>query len=962
MLARLRTSSPLFIAVSVAVIGSALAGCREDPVVPDAGLADGGMTADAMSIDRGPIDLGLPDPDAAPPPVPCDWPRDCPGGDCIDGVCVEFVPTSCFMGEPCPEGEICGEAGQWRGYCALPCELDRTCPLRPRPCEQKSNCPAGSNCNAGRCINDCVTDLDCDPGHCIDGECLPYPDIFTGAEPTPLGAPGQLYAGVGTAPLDFPIGVSMAGFGARAGKSTPYNITLGGSDRVFDAQDARALVLTTDDDLLIVLRLPLGWSTDDLRTLIAYKLQARTRDAAHPEGINYLSRIVTVATHSHSGPGRFWNLLAHTNLGVFGHGTFSPEMFDRYATSFAIAIERALDDLRPARFGYTIVDGFDPEGRIHTDRRSESPPLLDDRLMVWRVEDLSGRPMIGAVNFALHGTHMQHTWVTGDVAGAIETIATERLSAEAGQRVPVMFLNGNAGNVSPRGDASTDVDWGKMQTLGHLVWPIFRAAWEAAEPRADIDLEVVNKRIPIDYDRLGYDLTVPDFRDSFGKPHEYGGFSCVPDSRPPPAAPYMDGALGCRLDLQSFVGNPVVQVHKTALTAIRIDDLVVTTLPGEPTSELGLMLAAWVEADAAAAGRPGVRALNFGYSQDHQLYLVTPEDWFLGGYEASQNWFGWNHGIYIAGEARTLAAQLFTSAREDNTNPIKPTWWPALWDDTVIPTDTPGVLGQITTPPPARIDRGGLIEMWWNGGHPGVDLPWVVLERQNERGGFELVYRSVGVLLDDAGFESLKIYNGNYREVHAWTIRWEFPFDFPLGTYRLRVVGKARQGGTPVPYDTASEPFELRPAALTVHEQALDGRRLEVSFTLPDGPTNNTGRNAFDALETRGHLLRVDPFWRLDGLAKRWSFVLGPPIDDPRVMVTVAGGGAPVEVEAEPVSIDRALVTARGADGSEQVTVIPNWPAHRVAVEVPGPGRYTVFIDDRHGNRATIAVAADATR
>lgn len=954
--------SPLVFSIPFALMFAPLVGCDDDPVA-DVGAPDGDL--DGPPPDDGALpDAPTPDaaaPDAAPP-KPCEWPRDCPDGDCIDGLCVTFTPTSCFMGAECPPGEVCGGAGAWGWDCALPCELDRTCAVRPRSCAREADCPPRTNCNAGRCINDCVTDLDCAPGHCMDGECQPFPEVFIGAEPVPLGRPGQLYAGVGVAPIDFPIGVSMAGYGGRAGPQTPYNVTLGGSDRVFDVQDGRALVLTTDEDLLIVLRLPLGWSTDYLRSLVARKLQKMTESAEFPNGINYMSRIVTVATHSHSGPGRFWNLLPETGLGVFGHGTFSREMVERYATAFAQAIKLALDDLQPARFGYTIVDDFDPERHIHSDRRGESPPFLDDRLMVWRVEDLSGRPMMGAVNFALHGTHMQETWLTGDVAGGIETIASQRLSAEAGAFAPVMFLNGNAGNVSPRGDASTDVSWGKVQTLGHLVWPIFRAAWEAAEMRADIDLEVVNRRIPIDYDLLGYDATVPDFRDPLGKPFTYGGFSCVPEGREAGEPDYMDGALGCRLDLESFVGHPSVQVHKTSLTAFRIDDLVVTTLPGEPTSELGMLLAEGVEADAAAAGRAGVRALNFGYSQDHQLYLVTPEDWFRGGYEASQNWFGWNLGIYIAGEARSLARELFTPTREEASDAIKPTWWPNLRDDTVAPTDTPEPIGAITTPPPGRVARGALVEMWWNGGHPGVDLPWVVLEQQNERGGFEPLYRSPGVIFDDKGFESLKIYSGNYREVHAWTIRWEFPFDFPLGTYRLRVVGEARRGGVTVPYDAASAGFELVPAALAVHRRTVVDRRVTVDFTLPDGPTNDNGRNAFDGLVPRGHLLRVDPAWRLDGLAKRWSFILGPPLDDRRVMVTVAGGGAPVEVEAEPVSVDRGLVTARSGDGTEVVTVIPAWPAHRVEVALPGPGRYTVFIDDGHGNRATVAVAAEENR
>lgn len=933
-------------------------GCNEAPAPTDAGPPDAALDMAPPPPDSGPPPDAAP-PDAAPP-VACVWPADCPDGDCIDGLCAPAVADRCLNDVPCPEGELCG-GGALKFFCLLPCELDRSCPTRPRPCTGPRSCLPGTNCKAGRCINDCVIDSDCpDGGHCIEGECLPFPDILHGTPLEGLAEGEGLLAGVGVAPLSYPIGVSMAGYGGREGPMTPYNVSLGGSDRVFDHQDGRALVLSTARDTVVVLRLPLGWSTDFLRTRIAMEVQALTVSPEHPQGIDILDKLVTVATHSHSGPGRFWNLLPGTGLGVFGHGDFSPEMLDRYALSFARAIALAFDDLQPARFGSVVIDDFDPERRVHSDRRGESPPFLDDRLMVWRIEDLEGRPMMGAISFALHGTHMQETWVTGDVAGGIERIASDKLSAEAGRFVPVMFLNGNAGNVSPRGDRATDVSWGKIQTLGHLVWPIFRDAWDRAVPRDSIDLEVVSRRIPIDYDLLGYDRTVPDFRSELGGAYEYGGFSCVPDGRPDD--PYQDGMLGCRIDLQQFLGHPPVQVHKTALAALRIDDLVVTTLPGEPTSELGMLLAGWVEQDARLAGWPEVRALNFGYAQDHQLYLLTREDWFRGGYEASQNWFGWALGEYIAGEARLLAGQLFTRQREPNDTGIQPTYWPDLWDDTVDPTPTLEVLGRFAVEPPQRLARGQVLEVQWHGGHPAVDLPWVVLERRNERGGFEPVYRSPGVIFDHDGFEAVTAYLGNYGQVHRWSSRWELPFDFPTGLYRLRVVGRALQGPRTNAYDNSSRPFELVPTTLSIHDRQLVDHTLTFSFTLPDGPTNDRFGNAFDGLQPAGHLLRVDPFWQLDGVQRRWSFILGPPVADPEVTITVAGGGGPYRVEATPTTVDRTLVTARAADGTERTTTIPGWPAHGVSVDLPGAGSYTVFVEDAWGNRGSVAISADENR
>ncbi|MCA9537512.1 MAG: hypothetical protein KC620_01415 [Myxococcales bacterium] len=930
-----------------------LVGCGPEDVPPlldagpDAESADAEAPADAAPI----ADAAAPPVDAAP--RRCQWPADCPGGDCVDGICLNAMAQTCNRDTPCPDGQTCGGFA-FGGRCAWPCELDGTCAIRPRPCTNKADCPATTNCKAGRCINDCVTDQDCEPGFCLEGECRPFPPVLDGDPPTPLGRPGQLYAGVGVVPLNYPIGVSMAGYGGRTGASTPYQKVLGGSDRVFETQDARALVLSTDDDLLIVLRMPLCFTVDYMRTLTAVKLRELTRSPEHPNGINYLDKLVANSTHSHSQPARYWNLLPGTGLGIFGHGEFSPEMANRYAESFARAVKAALDDLQPARFGWVRIDDFDPEGRIHSDRRGESPPYIDDRMMVWRIETLDGTPLAGVVNFAIHGTHMEETWITGDVAGAIEVIGTENLSAEAGRKAPVIFLNGNAGSVSPRGDDSVDVPWGKVQVVGHRVWPIFREAWANAVPSNDIDLEVLALRVPVTYDLLGYDRTVPDFRDPTGKPYIYGGFSCVTESRTPDD-PYRDGALGCRLDLQTFIGHPEVHAHKSALAAFRIDNLIVTTLPGEPTSELGRRLSAEVEADARERGFQ-VLSVNLGYSQDHQLYLLEPNDWFLGGYEASQNWFGWNLGSYFAGHARALARQLMTPEKEDNETGIKPTWWPDLVDDTVPPTDTQGRAGRMVVQPPARLKRGDLIEARWVGGHPGVDQPWVVLERQ-VGSGFALVRRSPGLSFDNSGFESVTVYKGNYDDDHTWAARWELPFDFATGTYRLRFVGRVQSSGQIINYDSATSPFELEPARLAAYEVTVADRHVRACLTYPDGPSNDRG-GAFGPLTPAGHLLRVDPQIRYDGPRKRWAFLLGQPLASPLVAVTVAGALEPTIVEAAPDAFTRHLVVARDHAGNEAIEDIPGWPCHRVEVALPGGGRQTVLVDDEDGNRAILQIEA----
>lgn len=896
------------------------------------------------------------------PQVACTWPSDCPEGDCVDGFCFNTRPAQCLFLEPCvdgacpagqacvdgtcqqtcPAGETCG--GFARGlWCELPCEVARTCPARPRLCEGNVECARGSVCVTGRCINACEHDGQCPAdGYCFEGECRRFPsELFNGAEPTPLGTPGQIVAGVGVVPLKYPLGVEMAGYGGRPGPRNPYAVTLGGSDRFFEQQDVRAVVLSTDEDVLILIRLPLCWSTDDMLAQTALKVQAAT-------GVNYLNKIITFGTHSHSQPGRFWNLVPDTGFGIFGHGKFSPALQDGYTDAFAAAIVAALADVRPARVGWHVADDFDPQRRIHSNRRGEGPDIMDDRMMVLRVEDLDGTPRAGLVNLAIHGTHMEETWITGDAPGGIEVVASDKLSAEAGRFVPVLFANGSAGNVSPRGDDNVEPPWGKIQVVGQRVWPIFRAAWAAAEPRADLKLEVLQRRIPVSYSLLGYDRSVPDFRGNDGTAQEYGAFQCVADSREAGEPPHEDGRLGCILNLQTFLGKPTVQLHKATLSAFRLGDLVVTTLPGEPTSQLGLDVSTALEAQAVTAGEAGVRAVNFGYSQDHHLYLVLEDDWFRGGYEAAQSLWGWKLGRYMAENAKDLGRQLFTAEKEDNNTGIKPTLWPNLVDDTIVPTPGGEPAGGVVIDTADTATRGDQIELRWIGGHPGVDEPDVVMQRAGEDGTYTDALHH-GFRFDHRGFETQTFYLGDFAGHHVWAVRWELPFDLDLGTLRIHVAGNAVEG----PYTVDSTPFVLRPATLVARDVGVNAGTLAAHLTYPDGPSNDDGVAPFEALEAHGALVRFDATEvRFDGVVRQWSILLGPAV--PLLGLHATAADAPVELTAAPEPMDRTLVTARAEDGTPTLTAIPGWPATRIEVAAPARG-VTVRVEDAWGNGVDLA-------
>ena len=829
-----------------------------------------------------------------------------------------------------------------------PCELDGTCALRSRPCSTNFECSRGSSCHEGRCTANCETDVDCADRMCFDGECRPYPDIWTGAAPTYPGQPGQTYAGVGVVPLDYPVGVELAGFGARDGPYGPYAVALGGSDRFFEAQDVRVIAVGTDKDMALFVRLPLCWSSDLVLTTAAYKLQQLT-------GVNYRDHIISSATHSHSQVARFWTIVPETGFGIFGHGQFSKEIFERITDSVAAGMKAALDNMQPANVGYGLRDDFDPDSRIHSDRRNENDDFKDDRALVLRVDDTQGHPMGAIVRLALHGTHMEYPWVTGDAPGAVELIATEKLSAEYGREVPVMFFNGNAGDVSPRGDDAVDVDWGKMQTVGHRMWPIFKGIFDSITPVGNLDLEVITRRIPISYDLIGYDKSAREFRSTAnGQPLIYGAFKCVNSSIAPDQPGFDDGRYACAIDLESFRGAPVPEFMKTTLSAFRLGNLVVATLPGEPVSRLGKALTDSIHDDAVAAGHPEYDVFDFGYSQDHHLYLLPPDDWKHGGYEASQNIWGPKFGQYVTAQSRAIADELFTPEHEVVETGIKPSFYDFLPDDAVAPTETMGLPGGILESPSGQVPRGALMKIRFNGGHPGVDLPYALLERQRDDGTWVPAERAEGALAyDNSRFDTLTIYRGDYAIDHTWELEWELPFNATLGTYRVHITGRYFDGQDTQAYDVVSaDTFELVPARLAIRGASAEGGQIAVKVTYPDGPTNDDGQTPFEMLTTTGHLLRANPERHFEDLARHFAFMLGRDIPGDRPLhVEISGpGNASLEAAPEADTADVTMITSRAADGTTQSTAIPGWPVTRVSIGAPAGGHYHVLVQDADGN------------
>ena len=769
---------------------------------------------------------------------------------------------ACGYHSDCDPQEVCFNGS---------CEISRLCVERTN-CEGLDIC-ANETCicpnEEKKCLPVCETDNDCpSDGHCIDGICEPYP-ISLDAPGYMGSGKGQLQVGIATVDLDIPVGVSMAGYAMRRGPTTPYRRSLGGSNAWLDRPDVRVIVFDDQEELLILLRVPIPWSTDFMLADTAYKVQQEL-------GINVLENIVSSSPHSHSHPARFWHLVTDKYFGVFGYGEFSFEIFDRITTSLAEAIILAMNDRQPAKFGYNSIDNFDEENLIYVDRRPENDNLAgtypkDDRLFIMRVDDMNNQPRAILAHFGIHGTvfELDNPILSGDAGGGIEIEMTRGAGNKYGRPVTGFFIQGNAGDVSPAGTDKRHSSAERVQLIGQRSWDVIAPIFDQIQTSANIDVSVVSQRVEITHTKLGY--TAPEFYDASAQCQDsapyfrYGAFQCVegfPAGDSDPNTQFEDGDLNCIFAIECLTaGYPVPQFQKTRLSIAQLGDLALVTVPGEPLSQYGRELSTRVKDKITSAND----AIVVGYSQDHHFYLLGEEDWWQGGYEASRVIWGWRLGDYLADTSVALSGELNKSKDErtvDNGN-LKPMYWDIPEEERVpVPlNDSEQEPTTVITDLPEQVERMQVTDYSWVGGHPGIDRPEVTLEKEN-MSGFETFLRADQSVYTDADFEMLVHYDGKCNRKncteHAWRLSWEERRNFPTGTYRFRIVGQAQRDGKIQAYELISRPFELVVSSSLLLENIswdADKENLVIHVRYPEAVRFENDGEEKKAVAV-GHLLR----------------------------------------------------------------------------------------------------------
>ena len=833
-------------------------------------------------------------------------------------------------------------------------------------------------CIEGFCHALCETDSHCPSSElCTDyGVCVPFEDSVTDWVAGD-GEPGTLQAGFGETLMNFPIGTPLAGYGHRAAfDEGRYAQSLQPSAGQLHGLFVRALYLDNGDSELLVLRAPFIFPSMAIHELVARALEEET-------GRDWRDSLVISATHTHSGPGRFWHVPsdAALSVGALGIGEFSQEIYAWLIESFIEAAVAAIADAEPARLGWDIVEAYDTDDHIGRDRWPETPPFDDNRALLVRIDDAEGVPKAVLFSFGAHATDNSENYLSGDVHYGAEREIEHALGRDYGRFVPAMYMNQNSGSMSPGAGAQGHRFPQSVERYGARFVEKVYDELIAIETSAEVSLASRTHRFPISYELLDYGSG--EFEGiaplPMGGTYRKGGIQCWAregwgDEN---YETFGEGDKLTCLALHFMLHNRSPSVFtRSQITAIDLAGLTVLTMPGELSMELSWEVLRQLRDDFEV---DPLAAWTWGYAQDHLLYLVptnmrgelppfpgistpqAPDDYpdfafsyLQGGYEPGMSPWGPRLGDFLIRRATEAFGTLHDPDYEVALPSVYPSQFTLVEQEPFgIEEDDPDAVGTVVMEVPESVQRLDTIEFAWVGGDPGAEqpqAPLVVLERQADGGEFEELMLPNHRRYDNRAFRFMTRLRLGEESGWEWAIRWEELKDFPAGTYRFRVEGHYWSEGERSPYTLTSAAFELLPAE--------DG-----VITASAHASAVCGTAGYPAA---GWMLYADDFddpGLVDGNYRMHHYMVPTGASDPMVSDDdlTADGFSLTLRQGETVVADEDDVTIELATNPEAVSGRSNVPVSRYCLrfsEALAAGSYTadVAVTDLHGNSGTASV------
>lgn len=413
---------------------------------------------------------------------------------------------------------------------------------------------------------------------------------------------------------------------------------------------------------------------------LATTAEVQSRVVAGVADLGYRpSSVVVCATHTHSGMGGY---MRPPLARLAGTDNFREELEVRLAKAAIQAIRQAHASAAPATLAVARTRDRSPDGQtvLAKNRRARHfreelrDDEVDDEVLVLRVDPRAdagpaggvapvstAAPLATVVLYSVHCTMLDtdnHAF-SADLGGSIERALEARLGGTA------LFVNGALGDVGPRRPRPDPGEpFARTDALGaafaDLVAPVASAARAGASDRLTVRAAQGGMEMGRPFTVLG--PARGRLLDSAFGP---ASWALEPLALPFDLVLWTLGltnvrlalgwqlALGLVVDLGPYVDRTTTRVGAVRLSTGR-EELVLLTLPGEGTHDVGL------RAKAAARARGATSAAVVGLALDHVGYIASETEYRRGGYEATLTIFG-------SGEA-----QAFHDAHERLLDAIHP--------------------------------------------------------------------------------------------------------------------------------------------------------------------------------------------------------------------------------------------------------------------------------------------------
>jgi alpha-L-rhamnosidase len=424
--------------------------------------------------------------------------------------------------------------------------------------------------------------------------CTPLATIFLALALAALPArAGEMTAGVARTDLTPPMemGASLGGYGERMSRPAE-----GVHDRVF----AKALVLADGDRRFALVTADILGFPPTFKHALVERLAGSGWSA---------EQIMLLPSHSHTSiemnaihPK---NILGNKQLGVF-----DPKLFEWTLQHLAAVVEEAASDLVPVTLG-TSAKALEGWNR----NRRKRGGVTDRALVVTRIDTADGKPLAALVQFTAHPTFMgaEHMLFSGGWPGHLQ----RTLETQIGSGVTVLYYNGAQGDQSPVGRSGSGSDrWETASQYGRALAVEARDLWSSIRPQRDILFDFNLQSIELPKHRWH-----PDFMRTGGK--EYGLSKML---------------------LEKLL--PILFPAQTTSGSLRLGDLVLVGIPGEMQAKLGMELKARIQEITSAR-----YAAIGGLANEWISYILSADQYQLGGYEASVSFYGPDLGQAIVAGA-----------------------------------------------------------------------------------------------------------------------------------------------------------------------------------------------------------------------------------------------------------------------------------------------------------------------